>query len=72
MADLLECLGDEDISPQKPAPTPDQPPGIEGAVPITASGKVITRRTEKPKSGQKPKPQAKKKPLHKKKSAPTR
>lgn len=76
VADLLECLGDEDISPKKPAPTPDQPPGVEGAVPITASGKVITRRTEQPKSEPKAKPQTKhptkKKPLHKKKSAPTR
>lgn len=76
VADLLACLGDEDLSPKKPAPTHDQPPGIEGAVPITASGKVITRRTEQPKSEPKAKPQAKhppkKKPLHKKKSAPTR
>lgn len=76
VADLLKCLGDEDISPKKPTPTHDQPPGIEGAVPITASGKVITRRTEQLKSEPRAKTQTKhppkKKPLHKKKSAPTR
>lgn len=76
VADLLKCLGDEDITPKQSAPPPSQPHPLEEAVPITASGKVITRRTEKPKSEPKAKPQAKhpvkKKPLHKKKSAPTR
>lgn len=76
VADLLECLGDEDIAPKQPTPPPSQPPHIEGAVPITASGKVITRRTEQPKSEPKAKTQtkhpSKKKPLHKKKSAPAR
>ena len=72
----VKGMGDEDITPKQSAPPPSQPHPLEEAVPITASGKVITRRTEKPKSEPKAKPQAKhpvkKKPLHKKKSAPTR
>lgn len=67
VADLLDCLEEGDISPKKSVPPPSQPIQNKGSVPITASGKAIAKRTEKPQA--KPKQPAKKKPLHKKKSA---
>lgn len=70
VADLLECLGEEDISPKQLTPVPSQSIQNKEPIPITASGKVITKQTEKPQA--KAKQPAKKKPLHKKKSAPAR
>lgn len=70
VADLLECLGDEDIAPKQSASPPSQTIKGKELVPITASGKAITKRSEK--SQAKPKQFAKKSPLHKKKSAPAR
>lgn len=77
VADLLDCLEEGDISTKKPTPSPEasqpaadevpsQPIQHKGPVPITATGKVITKRSNKPTHS------PKKKPPHKKKSAPAR
>lgn len=71
LSDLLDCIDEKDLAPPKAAQpveerTPSQPIQKKGPVPITAAGKVITKRPGKPKHT------AKKKPPHKKKSPPTR
>lgn len=70
VADLLDCLEEGDISPNKSAPVPGEHPKNKEAVPITATGKVITKRADT--ATQKPKHPPKKKPSHKKKSSPAR
>lgn len=70
VADLLDCLEDGDISPRKATPSPGEQSQNKEAVPITAMGKVITRRTDKATPKSKRLPQ--KKPLSKKKPAPAR
>lgn len=73
VADLLDCLDDGDIHPQKAAATPTASPVTKptektSASKVTAGAKKEAAPKIKPPKGS----NAKKKPLHKKKSAPAR
>lgn len=73
VADLLDCLDDGDIHPQKAVATPAAPSVAKptekpSASKVTAGAKKEAAPKVKPPKGS----NAKKKPLHKKKSAPAR
>lgn len=69
VADLLDCLEEGDLSPQKPTAMPARPPQHKEPVPVADTGKAMARQAgEKPQATHPPK----KKPLHKKELAPAR